>query len=448
MTAELTWNTSMLVSAIILVLTFLGIFTEGVHGFHRTKFAMLGAGMMIFTGQWFGFYGPEQALQSIDWNVVFLLGAMMTIVGIMIPTGGFQALAYRIAEYSKGRLFLLMLLMGTAVTVISLLLDNVTTVVIFGPLIVLICQALKVSPIPYLLAAALLSDTGGVATLVGDPPNLMIGSAAHIDFNTFILHMGGIVLAAWLTILYALKFLFRKELAETPEIPVFTEKQEITDPRTWQAALWVLGFMVLLFIFHHALAWEAWMVAATGLTLLVFLAHHIDLDETFGTLEMTLLIFFISLFILVGGVEHSHFLEYIGSFIQPFVASDLLIASLVLMWVSAVLSALIDNIPFTAAMVPIILGIEAQGINVTPLWWSLAIGVGMGGNGSHLGSTANVFIVTLSERLAKESGNPELAITPGLWFKKGTPAMILTLLVSSLIFWLFFDFFTISIHPH
>lgn len=445
---ELDWNTSMTVSAIILVLTFLGIFTEGMHGFHRTKFAMLGAGTMIFAGQWFDFYSPEQAIQAVDWNVVFLLGAMMTIIGIMIPTGGFHALAFRIAEYSRGKLFLLMILLGTAVTVISLLLDNVTTVVIFGPLIVLICQALQVNPIPYLLTAALLSDTGGVATLVGDPPNIMIGSAAHIDFNTFFLHMAGIVFAAWLTILLALKFLFKKELAVVPQNSDFSNPQALKDPQTWYAALFVFVFMIVLFIFHHALGWDAWMVAATGLTLLVFIARRIDLDESFGSLEMTLLIFFVALFILVGGVEHSHFLEYIGSYIQPFIESDLLLASIVLMWGAAAISAVIDNIPFTAAMVPILLGIEAQGINVTPLWWSLAIGVGMGGNGSHLGSTANVYIVTLSERLAKDTGNPDLAITPGLWIKKGTPAMLLTLLVSSLIFWLFFDFFTVAIQPH
>jgi Na+/H+ antiporter NhaD/arsenite permease-like protein len=448
MVKQLILDTPMMVSAVILVISFLGIFTESVHGFHRTKFAMLGAGLMIFTGQFYGFYSPELALQAIDWNVVFLLGAMMTIVGIMIPTGGFQALAYSIAKYSRGRLFLLMVLMGTTVTVISLLLDNVTTVVIFGPLIILICQALKISPIPYLLAAALLSDTGGVATLVGDPPNLMIGSAAHIDFNSFFLHMGGIVFAAWLTILFALKFLFRKELAAIPDTSGLSEKQPISDPQTWYSALWVLGLMVVLFIFHHTLGWEAWMVSATGLTLLLFVARHIDLDESFGSLEMTLLIFFVSLFILVGGVEHSHFLEYIGSFIQPFVESDLLLASIVLMWAAAVLSALIDNIPFTAAMVPILLGFESQGIDVTPLWWSLAIGVGMGGNGTHLGSTANIYIVTISERLAKQAGDPSLAITPGLWIKKGTPVMILTLLVSSLLFWMFFDFFDTPIHPH
>lgn len=447
-TYGLTWNTPMTVSAVILVLTFIGVFTEGLHGFHRTKFAMLGSGAMIIAGQWFGFYNPQLALKAVDWNVVFLLGAMMTIVAIMIPTGGFQALAYHIADYSKGWLFLLMAMMGTAVTVISLLLDNVTTVVIFGPLIVLICQAMRVSPVPYLLAAALLSDTGGVATLVGDPPNLMIGSAAHIDFNTFFLRMGGIVLVAWLAILFALKHLFRKELSVIPQIPDFSRKEEIKDPSTWYKALGVMGVMVVLFIFHHALHWEAWMVAAFGLTLLLFLAPDVDMDASFEKMEMTLLIFFISLFVLIGGVEHSHFLEYIGQYIEPFVDEDLLTACIVLMWVAAILSAMIDNIPFTAAMIPIISAMETKGVNVTPLWWSLAIGVGMGGNGTHLGSTANVFIVTLSERVAKETGDPTLAITPGVWFKKGTPAMILTLVASSLIMWLFFDFYAEPIHPH
>jgi len=438
----LVWNTSMMVSAIILVLTFIGIFTEGVHGFHRAKFAMGGAGIMVVVGQYFGFYNPQLALQAVDWNVILLLGAMMTIVAIMIPTGGFQVLAYRLADMSRGRLFMLMTMIGTAVTVISLLLDNVTTVVIFGPLIVLICQALKVNPIPYLLAAALLSDTGGVATLVGDPPNLMIGSAAEISFNNFFIHMAGVVFVAWVSILIALKFLFRKELAVKPTLASFTDRETIKDPRTWNSALIVMGLMVVLFIFHHALHWEAWFVAATGLALLVFLGHDVDMDESFQSVEMTLLMFFMSLFVVVGGVEQSHFLEYLGQFILPFVREDLLLATILLMWGAAILSAMIDNIPFTAAMVPIILGMETQGINVTPLWWGLAVGVGMGGNGTHLGSTANVFIVTLSERIAKDANDPSLAITPGVWFRKGTPAMILTLITSSVVFWLYFDFFS------
>ncbi len=442
----LTWNTGMLASGIILAATFVGIFTEGIHGFHRTKFAMAGAGLMILVGQYFGFYNSELAVEAVDWNVVFLLGCMMTIVAIMIPTGGFQYLAYQIAGICRGRLFFLMAILGTLVTVLSLLLDNVTTVVIFGPLIILICNSMRITPVPYLLAAALLSDTGGVATLVGDPPNLMIGSAAEINFNTFFMHMGGLVFAAWIIILLFLKMLFRKELAEKAESCDFTQQAKIEDPRTWAISLWVLGGMVVLFILHHSFHWDAWFVAALGLTALVFIAHHIHLDETFAKVELSLLMFFISLFILVGGVEHSQFLQYLGQFILPLVQQDLFVACIVLMWGSAVFSAAIDNIPFTAAMIPIILGLESQGINVTPMWWCLAVGVGMGGNGTHLGSTANVFIVTISERLARDTGNTDFRITPGVWFRKGTPVMIMTLVSSTLVMWVFWDFFSKPLH--
>ena len=151
--------------------------------------------------------------------------------------------------------------------------------------------------------------------------------------------------------------------------------------------------------------------------------------------------FFLGLFMVIGGVEHSQFLELVGGFITPFVQSDLLVATIVLMWVGAFLSAAIDNIPFTAAMIPIILGLEQHGINVAPLWWGLAMAAGLGGNGTHIGSTANVFIVTISERLARQENDRSLAITPGLWFRKGSPVMLLTLVISTFVFWLFFDFF-------
>ena len=443
---ELIWNSGMLVSAVILAVTFFAIFTEGIHKIHRTKVALLGAGIMVIAGQIFGFYDPEQALEEIDWNVIFLLGAMMTIIAIMIPTGGFQAIAYWIAGFSRGRLFILLTLLGTAVTLISMLLDNVTTVVIFGPLIVLICQALNVSPIPYLLAAGLLSNTGGVATLVGDPPNLMIGSAAGIDFNTFFLRMGGVVFAAWLATVLGLKFLFRKELSVKPEITEFGNAGVLQDKRTWYAALAVLVVMIIMFMLHDMFHWEAWVVAALGMTVMFFIAYSRSIDEILHEVELPLLLFFLSLFVLVGGVEHSHFLQYLGTYLEDFVRDDLLVACIVLMWVVAILSALIDNIPLTAAMIPILMGMEADGVNVTPLWWSLAVGVGMGGNGTHIGATANVFIVTLSERLAEKEGNPDLAITPGLWFRKGTPVMILTLIVSSVVMWTFFDFFSKPFH--
>ena len=437
----LAFNTEMLVSGIVLAVTFIAIFTEQLHGFERSKVAAAGAVAMIIVGQIFGFYSPMEAVEAVDWNVIFLLAAMMTIVSIMIPTGGFNWMAYKIAAMSKGNLYLMLVMLGTAVTVLSLLLDNVTTVVIFGPLIILIARAQKISPIPYLLAAALLSDTGGIATLVGDPPNIMIGSAADISFNTFVIHMGGITLVSWIAVLIALKFLFRKELAQTPADATL-EVVEIKDPRLWKGSIAILCIMVVFFMLHNALHWEPWFVAVLGMTGLVFVSRKLIMDNAMEHVEITLLMFFLGLFMIVGGVEHSQFLQWIGSLITPFVVSDLLVATIALMWVGAFLSAAIDNIPFTAAMIPIILGMEQQGINVAPLWWGLAMGVGLGGNGTHIGSTANVFIVTISERLAREQNDRSLAITPGLWFRKGSPVMLLTLVISTFVFWLFFDFFS------
>jgi len=437
-------NQGMMVSGIILALSFIGIFTETLHGFSRVKVAMLGALVMLVVGQSYGFYNPEQAFEAVDWNVVFLLAAMMSIVAIMIKTGGFEVLATKIGQIAKGRQFLLLAMLGTAVTVISLLLDNVTTVVIFGPLIVLICQKMKVNAIPYLMAAALLSDTGGVATLVGDPPNLMIGSAANIAFTPFVQKMGLIVLVAWLGTLFFLRLLFKSDLDKKAE-GTFTDVVTYKDKSLWNKSLMVLALMVVLFIIHNQIHWEPWMVAVVGLIVLSLLAKSLEFEEVMHEVEIPLLMFFIALFMIVGGVENSGFLQYLGQFIIPFVKEDFLTACIVLMWVAAIMSAAIDNIPFTAAMIPIILSLEAQGINVAALWWCLALGVGMGGNGTHIGSTANVYIVTVSERLARQEGNPDLAITPLVWAKKGLPVMILTLLICTAVMYLFFDYYSAPI---
>ena len=439
-------NQGMLVSGIILALSFIGIFTETIHGFSRVKVAMLGALVMLVVGQSYGFYSSEKAFEAVDWNVVFLLAAMMAIVAMMIKTGGFEVLAFRIGKFARGRQFLLLAMLGTAVTVISLLLDNVTTVVIFGPLIVLICQKMKVNAIPYLMAAALLSDTGGVATLVGDPPNLMIGSpgAADIAFTPFLIKMGPIVLVAWLGTLFFLRLLFKSDLDKKAE-GTFTDVIPYKDKSLWNKSLMVLALMVVLFVIHNQIHWEPWMVAVVGLIILGLLAKNLQLEEVMHEVEIPLLMFFIALFMIVGGVDNSGFLEYLGQFIIPFVKEDFLLACIALMWVAAIMSAAIDNIPFTAAMIPIILSLEAQGINVAALWWCLALGVGMGGNGTHIGSTANVYIVTVSERLARKEGNPDLAITPLVWAKKGLPVMILTLLICTAIMYLFFDYYSAPI---
>ena len=447
----------MLVSGIILAASFILIFTETLHGFHRVKVAMAGAAVMLVVGQSYGFYSPEAAFEAVDWNVVFLLGAMMAVVSIMINTGGFEVLAGNIGKIAKGRQYLLLALLGTAVTVISLLLDNVTTVVIFGPLIVLICQKMKVSAIPYLMAAALLSDTGGVATLVGDPPNLMIGSAFDIAFMPFAYKMFPIVFVAWIATLYFMKFLFKEELAVVPE-GKFEETIPYKDKTLWNKSLSILGLMVILFVIHNTIHWEPWMVAGTGLILLTILAKEIEFEDVMKNMthEIPLLMFFVALFMLVGGVEGSKFLEYLGQYIVPFIVDpesgeviqeNFMVTCIALMWVAAIMSAAIDNIPFTAAMIPIIASLEAVGVNIAALCWCLAIGVGMGGNGTHIGSTANVYIVTVSEKLAKTTGNPDMAITPLKWAKKGLPVMLLTLVICTIIMYLFFDYYALPLHP-
>jgi len=447
----------MLVSGIILAASFILIFTETLHGFHRVKVAMAGAAVMLVVGQSYGFYSPEAAFEAVDWNVVFLLGAMMAVVSIMINTGGFEVLAGNIGKIAKGRQYLLLALLGTAVTVISLLLDNVTTVVIFGPLIVLICQKMKVSAIPYLMAAALLSDTGGVATLVGDPPNLMIGSAFDIAFMPFAYKMFPIVFVAWLATLYFMKFLFKEELAVVPE-GKFEDTIPYKDKSLWNKSLSILGLMVILFVIHNTIHWEPWMVAGTGLILLTILAKEIEFEDVMKNMthEIPLLMFFVALFMLVGGVEGSKFLEYLGQYIVPFIIDpesgeviqeNFMMTCIALMWVAAIMSAAIDNIPFTAAMIPIIASLEAVGVNIAALCWCLAIGVGMGGNGTHIGSTANVYIVTVSEKLAKTTGNPDMAITPLKWAKKGLPVMLLTLVICTIIMYVFFDYYASPLHP-
>ena len=450
-------NQGMLVSGIILAASFILIFTETLHGFHRVKVAMAGAAVMLVVGQSYGFYSPEEAFEAVDWNVVFLLGSMMAVVAIMVNTGGFEVLAANIGRIAKGRQFLLLALLGTAVTVISLLLDNVTTVVIFGPLIVLICQKMKVSAIPYLLAAALLSDTGGVATLVGDPPNLMIGSAFDIAFMPFAYKMFPIVFVAWIATLFFMRYLFKEELAIVPE-GKFEESIPYKDKSLWNKSLSILGLMVILFVIHNTIHWEPWMVAGTGLILLVVLAKEIEFEDVMKNMthEIPLLMFFVALFMLVGGVEGSKFLEYLGQYIIPFlidpvsgevIQENFMYTCIALMWVAAIMSAAIDNIPFTAAMIPIIASLETVGVNIAALCWCLAIGVGMGGNGTHIGSTANVYIVTVSEKLAKSTGNPDLAITPLKWAKKGLPVMVLTLAICTVIMYLFFDYYSLPLHP-
>jgi Na+/H+ antiporter NhaD/arsenite permease-like protein len=429
----------MIASGLVLVIAYLLIFAEIIH---RTYAAIIGAVAMVGIGMYGGFYSQEQAIQAIDANTMLLLAGMMMMVAMLRTTGGFEYLAIRIAKRTARRPRQLLLSLALAVSVISMFLDNVTTVIIFAPLTVLICRMVGLPPMPYLMAEAMMSNIGGIATLVGDPPNIMIGSAAGIDFNRFLLHMGPTVAVVWGVTVALLLFRFRRELA-TPAsftgIIDLDENRAITDPRGLKRGLAGMAVIIGLFFVHHHLQLYPSYATFTGLALALALSRP-DPDELLKHVEWTVLLFFAGLFVIVGGVENSGLLALIGHSLAS-IARDpklLLISCLLLMWVSALLSAVIDNIPFTVTMIPIVINLESAGVNVTPMWWSLALGVGLGGNGSHIGATANIICVSESERC----GVPGARITPGLWLRHGFPAMLTSLATASLLFTVFFQTFS------
>ena len=426
----------MWIAGLILVAAYVLIFSEVIH---RTLAGVIGAVAMVMAGMIGGFYSQAEAVASIDANTMFLLTGMMLLVVMLKPTGGFEYLAIRMAKLSKGSPARLLIYLSTVVTVCSLVLDNVTTVLVFAPLTVVIARMLGINPIPYLMAEALLSDTGGVATLVGDPPNVMIGSAANIDFNQFLFHMGPIIFVAWLATLFLLLAMFRKDLAqEIDGVLDLDETRVLKDPQALLAISVSIGIVILLFFIHHHFhlfpGYVAWIGVAVALALV-----RPDPDELLGGLDWAVLLFFAGLFIIVGGVEGSGLLNLLGQQLTNVAEdpNDLLITALVIMWVSAFLSAAVDNIPFTVTMIPIISHLQTQGVDVMPLWWALAAGVGLGGNGSHIGSTANVICVAEAERM----GDPRYRITPLFWLKKGTPVMLVTLVITSVLMTIFFDYY-------
>ncbi|MBT2970318.1 MAG: citrate transporter [gamma proteobacterium symbiont of Ctena orbiculata] len=424
-------------SAIVLVVAYVLIFSEILH---RTIAAIFGAVVMVGIGMWMGFYTQEAAILAVDGNTILLLAAMMMLVALLRPTGAFDYAAVHITHWAQGNPKLLLIYLSLAVSLISMILDNVTTVIVFAPLTVLICRLLKLNPMPYLMAEAMLSNIGGAATLVGDPPNLMIGSAADISFNSFLVHMGLPVLVVWLGTVVLMLYLFREQLSHSGEDPkTLVATHAIKDARGLKRILFALAIVVVLFFVHHNLHLLPAYASFIGLTVALLLLQP-DVEKLFGTVNWSVLIFFAGLFIIVGGVESSGLLELVGHWLGH-LAKDpamLMLTGLALMWIAAILSAVVDNIPFTVTMIPVILGLESSGVNIAPLWWALALGVGLGGNGTHLGATANIIAVSESEK----SGMPEARISPMLWMRTGMPVMFFGLILASMVYWLFFDMFT------
>jgi len=417
--------------AIFSIIIFFGslilIFWEKIN---RSIIAIAGSVLMIGAGKILGFYSEEAAIQAIDFNTLGLLLGMMILVAMLEPTGFFEYLAVIAARASKGKQSRLFILLGIITTVLSMFLDNVTTVVLIAPVTILISEILGVSALPYLITEALLSNTGGVATLIGDPPNVLIGSAAGLSFNDFLIYSMPIVLVAWAGALFLLQYLFKKELAKRPRrsksVMKLNPAETLNHPETARRILIVLGGAILFFFIHHLLHIEPSFVALSAAAIALIWVQP-DIQEVLKKVEWSVLLFFGALFIMVGGLEHSGALEMVVRVFENVSAIPPVLFGVLIIWVVAALSAVVDNVPITIALIPVIKGLGETGIDIGPLWWALAFGAGFGGNGTIIGSTANIIVATMSEKT-------RTPITAALWIKRGLPVMLITCTVASILY--------------
>jgi len=428
----------MTLPAILATVIFFGsliiIFSEKLH---RSITAIAGGALMVIVGRVLHFYSEEAALDAIDFNTLGLLLGMMMLVAMLEPTGFFQYLAVLAARASRGKPVRLFVLLGIITTILSMFLDNVTTVVIIAPVTLLICEIIGISALPFLMSEALLSNTGGVATLIGDPPNVLIGSAAGFSFTDFLIHSLPIVLLSWVGALFLLLHLFKKELSKRPRsvkaVMRLNPAETLNEPLVARRILIVLAGAILFFFVHHALHVSPSLVALSAAAVALVWVRP-NLDELFKRIEWSVLIFFASLFVMVGGLESAGVLESVVGLLERASSVPPLVFGVGLIWIVAALSAVVDNVPITIALIPVIRGLGASGMEVDPLWWALAFGAGFGGSGTIIGATANIIVVTLSER----TRHP---ITSKLWNKRGLPVMLATCSIASILYAILYSTF-------
>jgi Na+/H+ antiporter NhaD/arsenite permease-like protein len=414
-----------LASSLIFILALGAILWEKLD---RTIVALVGAAVMVGVGTWMGFYNEHAAIESIDFETLGLLFGMMTIVSLLRPTGAFEFLATSAAKLSRGRPIVLLLLLGGITSVLSMLLDNVTTIVLIAPVTILITEILGLSPIPFLIAEALLSNTAGVGTLIGDPPNILIGSAAGLTFNDFLTHSFPMVVIAWLGVMGLLLLLFRKDLVQPANTAQVLQRlnpaETLKDLPSARKLSLILVFTVLLFFLQSFLGLTSSFIAMSMAALALLLLRP-SVEHVFERIEWSVLIFFGALFVMAGGLEASGALSWLEALILRASMGNPIITTLLVLWLAAIASSLVDNIPITIAIIPVIQHLESQGVQVMPLWWALAFGAGFGGNGTIIGSTANVVAVQLTKRM----DNP---ITSIQWMRYGIPVMLLSGIIASI----------------
>jgi Na+/H+ antiporter NhaD/arsenite permease-like protein len=427
-----------LVSAFILASVYIVLAFEFLH---RTSVALVGAVAIIVAALVLGSIRPEESFEFIigviDYNTIGLLLGMMIIVAILAESGVFQWVGIKVSKVSKGNLWKLLLLLCTFTAVVSMFIDNVTTVLLMIPVTIAVFRIFKVSPMPFILAQALASNVGGTATLIGDPPNIMIGSAANIDFNTFIIHMGPTIAISFIASLFLLRLLFRKHLiVPVQNIQQLMKEDEtayLKDKRLLKKSMVVLTGVIAIFIVHGSLHVEPSIIALAGAAVLLVITRASP-ERVFHEVDWPTLLFFTGLFIIVGTAEHAGMIDILSRAAINITGADPWLTFAIIVWLSAVASAFIDNIPFTATMIPLIQTVNLDPniaavfgqFPISPLWWALSLGANFGGNGTLIGSSAGVVAAGVSEK----NGHP---ISFNRWFKVGFPFMIITTAIGTVV---------------
>jgi Na+/H+ antiporter NhaD/arsenite permease-like protein len=422
-------------TAVLAVLIFVGAYillaTEWVH---RTKVALGGAGLMLLLRITDADHAFFDAHAGIEWNVIFLLLGMMIIVSVLRGTGVFEYIAIWSAKRSRGRPYRLMVMLCVLTAAASAVLDNVTTVLLVAPVTFLVCERLGLRPIPFLIAEVLASNIGGAATLVGDPPNIIIANRGDLSFNDFLVHM-----APWIVVLMVIfcltcRWLFRSAFVFDPEraesVMTLNEREAIKDPSLLVRSLAVLAVVVAAFVLHPVLHYEPSVVALLGAGLLILITN-VTTQEALADVEWPTLAFFAGLFVMVGGLVETGVITEISEAMAEATGGRLDSASMLLLGGSAVLSAIVDNIPYVATMSPVVADLVADaGAEGQVLWWALAFGADLGGNATAIGASANVVMLGIAERAGHRIGFWEftkyglvvtavtvLACVPYLWLR-------------------------------
>ena len=366
---------------------------------HRTIVALCGAVLILLAG----IITQERAVRAIDFNTIGLLIGMMVIVGITRRTGIFEYMAIVSAKKAKGEPAMIMLSLATVTAVLSAFLDNVTTVLLIVPVTFAIAGRLKINPMPFLIAEVIASNIGGTATLIGDPPNIMIGSATGLGFMDFAIALAPVIVVVHIANMIWLKILYKKQLETTPElkkgIMEMDEKEEIKDPVMLRKCLWLIGLTILGFVFHQYLHMESATIALAGASFLLLITRD-DPEHALAAVEWPVIFFFAGLFVIVGALQEAGVITYIAERSLQLTGGAMVPTGLLILWLSAIASAFVDNIPFVATMIPLIKDMgQIGGIqDLNPLWWSLSLGACLGGNGTLIGASANVVVAGMAEK--------------------------------------------------